>query len=470
MDPTTAVIAAALTLALFAAVGVRAGRTGARDRDAYLAARATQRSGALALSFFASGAGAWVLFAPPEVGVLAGGLGALGYGLAAAAPFAVLAWLGPRIRARVPAGVTLTDFVRLRFGRPVQAYTAVVSVAYMFIFVTAELTAIGGVLALLAGVDPWIPIVAVAAVTAGYTAYGGLPASLRTDRWQAWLVLGLAAAAVVVVSIDDGAPLSHARAGGLFEPTVGGLEALVVLVIAVTAANLFHQGYWQRSWAATDDRQLARGALGAALLSVPVVALLAALGTVAAGAGVVEVPSLAFFSLLTDLPAAVVLLVVVLAVALVCSSTDTLQNGLVALVSQDVADGRLRLGAARLVTIALTVPAVVIAVQGHSVLRLFLVADLLAAATVVPVLLGLWRRATAGGALAGAVAGLLAVVAVGWAGTGSVAGGLRLLTLPDGLDLGAFVAAPVASTVVSLAAGVRRSRRSAEPADPVAAT
>jgi len=44
-----------------------------------------------------------------------------------------------------------------------------------------------------------------------------------------------------------------------------------------------------------------------------------------------------------------------------------------------------------------------------SVLTWFLIADLLCAATVVPILLGIWKRAHPVGALAGCVSGLLTV-------------------------------------------------------------
>jgi len=184
---------------------------------------------------------------------------------------------------------------------------------------------------------------------------------------------------------------------------------------------------------------------------------------IAAGRGDVEVPSLAFFSLLTGLPDWVIVALVVLAVALVASSVDTLENAMVAVIAQDATRGRLPLGAARLATLVLIAPAAYIAVQGHSVLRLFLIADLLAAATVVPVVMGLWRRTTPTAALLGAAAGLLGVVVVGWVRDGSLGDGLDLLTLPAGLDIGAFVAAPLVSgavaVVLSLTAGTVPAER-----------
>lgn len=449
-------------LALFAAVGVLgARRLGFGTRDRYLTARGSQGTGALSLSFFASALGTWILFAPPEVGTFAGLLGILGYAAGQAAAIGIFAALGPAVRRRMPGGSTVLEFVRERFGRTAQGAVGGVSVFYMFIFLTAELTAIGGVLALLGGVDPLITVVAVAAATAAYTAYGGLPASLATDRWQGWLILGLVAFAAVAIGVEVSDPVEGLRAGGAGAVSRLGAETFGVLVIAIVAANLFHQGFWQRVWSARDDRTLVRGALGGAWLILPVVFAMGMAGALAVGAGTVEEPSLAFFSLLQGLPAVAVAVVVALGVSLVASTTDTLQNALTSLVAVDVAAGRVSFGAARLVTILLTIPAAVIAVEGLSVLRLFLIADLLAAMIAFPVFLGLWRRATTPAMLAGSAAGLVAVIGVGWVEAGTLYEGLRLLTLPQdliSLRLGAFVAAPIASGVVTAVLSLIRSR------------
>lgn len=453
-------------LGLFAWVGWRAGRRRQLDRDTYLAARGSQSSFPLALSFLASGLGAWILFTPPEVGTFAGILGVAGYAVAAGLPFVVLALVGPAMRSRLPRGITLTDFVRWRYGRPLQAYVALVSVFYMAIFLIAELTAVGGVLRLMAGVNPLVPVLAVAAVTAAYTAYGGLPASLQTDRWQGWMILGLVGLGLGAVFTRLGDPLPAARAAGLTQLTRVGAESFLVLSIAVAAANFFHQGYWQRLWSARDDRSLVQGAVGGALLTLPVMLVVGLMGMVAAGARLVEVPSLALFSLLEGLPAWALALVVALAVALVASSVDTLQNAVAALVAEDVGGGRLSLGAARWVTVLITLGAAGFALLELSLLRLFLIADLLAAATILPVLLGLWRRTRPGAALAGGLSGLAAVVVLGWVTRGSLGAGLHLLTLPStaqgGLDLGAFLVAPVVSGTVTWLGSVLRPRRRIE--------
>jgi solute:Na+ symporter, SSS family len=450
----TAVVVVLAALGLFAAVGFR---TRLRDESVedYLVARNSQRSAALGLSFLASGLGAWILFAPPEVGAFVGLVAVAGYALGAAGPIVAFALLGPRLRKTVPAGHTLTEFVRERYGRAFHTFVIGVSILYMLVFLTAELTAVGGVTAILSGADPRWAVVATAAVTLAYTAYGGLRASLRTDRWQAWLLMALLAAAAAAV-LDALPDARQAVTGsGLLGVNRVGVEAALTLIIAVTVANLFHQGYWQRVWAARDSSTLIRGAAIGGVAVVPIVLVVGLLGIVAAGTGAeLGASPVPFFALLVDSAPWVAVAVLALGVSLVASSVDTLQNGLAALVVAE--RPRTSLAGARLVTALLMVPAALVALQGLSVLRLFLIADLLCAAVAAPALLGLWSRATARGALAGGVAGLVGAVVPGWKGTGSLWEGVWLATFPDAVPTlppfaGALLASSVVAVVVSLA-------------------
>ncbi|MPZ89482.1 MAG: sodium:solute symporter, partial [Nitriliruptorales bacterium] len=425
---TLGFVTLALALGLFALIGFRARRHGG-DLEDYMVARNSQGAGTLGLSFLASGLGAWILFAPPEVGAFIGLAGIIGYAVAAAAPLLVFALLGPRLRRVVPAGHSLTEFVRLRFGGVFHAYVVGVSVLYMLMFVTAELTAIGAVTATLSGLDARIAVVAVAVATLAYTAYGGLRASLRTDRWQAVLVIVLLAIGGAAAVLALPAPAEALADSGRLTVDRVGIEAGVTLVIAVTAANLFHQGYWQRVWAARGTRSLTLGGSLGGLGSIPVVLAVGLLGILALGAGVdLGDPPVPFFALVPGLPDWVIVVVLVAGVALVASSVDTLENGLAALVAAERPSLSLR--AARVVTVVLMVPAVAVAFQGYSVLRLLLIADLLAATAVVPALLGLWRRATPAGALTGGAAGLIGAVLPGIVATGSLTAGLLLATFP----------------------------------------
>jgi Na+/proline symporter len=439
--------ALAASLLVFIWIGLRA-RAPAGDLDDYLVARNSQGALATGLSFLASGMGGWILFAPPEVAAFVGPVALAGYAVGAALPFLVFAACGAAIRARMPGGRSLAEFADLRFGGGMRRWVALLSALYMLCFLTAELTAIGGITTLLSGVPGAVAVIGVAAATLVYTAWGGLRASIRTDLLQGWLVLVLVALVFVAASLWA-PPVDMARA----LPPVATGDALAValtLVIAVTAANLFHQGYWQRLWAARDVGALARGAAIGGAASVVVVALIGALGLLAVAAGVpLGTPPMPLFALIGQAPPWVALAALVLAVALVASSVDTLQSGIASLIVTERPGTSL--AAARVITVALMVPVVLVALQGLSVLRLFLIADLLCATTVVPLLLGLWRRMSARAAIAGALAGLLGAVLPGWVAHGSFAAGLQAASFPGSIPtLGPFAGALAASAAVSV--------------------
>lgn len=442
LSTTITLVLLGAVLAAFVAIGVRAGRAGGDDVDDYVVARGSQGPGALGLSFLASGLGAWILFAPPEIGALLGIDAVIGYAVAAAGPFLVFAFVGPRLRRLVPSGQGLTEFLRVRFGAAAGTAVALLSLLYMSVFVAAELVAVGGLVEILGGVPRTVTVLVVVGATLAYTAYGGLRASLRTDRWQGWLVMVLLlVAAIAAIDVLE-APVAGAREAGLLGADRVGLESAATLVIAVTAANLFHQGYWQRVWSARDDRALRTGALLGAAMTVPVVLVAGLFGVVAAGAGIAEVPALSVFAVTAGFPTPVVAAVLVLGVALVASSVDTLENGLVALVVEERPGMRLR--DARLWTVLLMLPIAVVGLVASSVLQLFLIADLLCAALVAPALLGLRARTTTTGVVTGATAGLIGAFAAGWLAAGSLGGAVDAVTFPDAVPtlppfLGALV-------------------------------
>ncbi len=441
------IAALAASLLFFIWIALR-DRTPVGSVDDYLTARGSQGALTLGLSFLASGMGGWILFVPPEIGAFVGPVAVVGYALAAALPLLVLAACGPAIRRRLPEGRTIAEYAQERFGAGLRLWVTALSVLYMLCFITAELTAIGAITAMLSELPGSTVILAVAVTTLTYTAWGGLRASLNTDRWQAGLLLGLL---IVVLAVL----LFHLPESGLAQPWPAAplevsLSVALTLGIAVTAANIFHQGYWQRLWCARSDAELRRGAGLGALLIVPVMLAMGALGMLCIALGKNPgTPPIPFFALLSGAPGWLALPVLLLAVALVASSVDTLQSAIASLVV--TARPKVSLSAARWVTVLLMVPVAAVSLQGHSVLRLFLIADLLCTTAVVPVLLGLWQRMTPTAAMAGMVAGLAGAVLPGWVGGGSLAAGVLAATFPSGVPtLAPFLGALIASSVVGL--------------------
>ena len=450
---TAAALAAALFL--FAWLGLRA-RLADGGLDDYITARNSQGARALGLSFLASGMGGWILFAPPEVGALVGPLALAGYALGAALPFIVFAFCGPAIRRFLPQGRSIGEFADACYGTGVRHYVSLISVLYMLCFLTAELTAIGAITSLLSGISGGTVVVGVAVTTLIYTAVGGLRASIVTDQWQALLLIGLLAI-VSVVAIDK---LPEAAPAALPDvPASTALSVALTLVIAVTAANLFHQGYWQRLWSARDTEALSQGALLGGVVTIAVVTVVGGLGILAAISGAdLGQPPIPFFALLTDAPAWLALPALILAITLVASSVDTLQNALASLAVTEKKG--LSITSARWFTVVLMIPVVLVALQGISVLRQFLIADLLCATAVLPVLMGLWRRMNTRAAILGCLAGVLGAILPGWLSGGTVMAGLEAASFPGSIPtLMPFVGALAGSGLISLMVAITCPKR-----------
>jgi Na+/proline symporter len=150
------------------------------------------------------------------------------------------------------------------------------------------------------------------------------------------------------------------------------------------------------------------------------VLLAGALGLMAAGYGVPpEQASVALFALANEvMPTWALMLVLILSLALVMSSMDTLINGITSTMTSDLSRWRSHLPSgqllriARVLTVIVAIPSILIASQGYSVLYLFLIADLVCAGAVFPVFYGLYSRQFSGNAAlissaVGIVAGLL---------------------------------------------------------------
>lgn len=444
-----------VVLAVFAWLGLRVGAD--RNVEGFALAHRSESGRSIGWSFLASGLGAWLLAAPPEIGATSGLVGVAGYVVGVALPLVALVVLGRRVRALLPQGRSLADFARHRYGRAMQLTVAVITLFYMGVVAAAELTAAGGILAQLTGVDSrWI-LAAIVLVTLVYTAYGGLRASLRTDAWQAWLLVGLVVAAGGMLLTRLPEPGAAVARGLGQDTTLVDLEVAVTLIVAILVTTLFHNGMWQRVWAARDDRALRRGAVIGIATRVPLVAAAGLIGVLAVGLGVdLGDPPMPLFALLDGLPAGVMVVLLAMLVALVASSIDTVENGIAALVATEVP--RVGLGGARAATAVAVVPALLVAFQGWSVVRLLMIANLLCAVAVAPAVLGLWRRSTTPGAVAGTAGGLAGAGAYAVAVADDVAGAVAVATFAEGPRLGPLAAAMAAAALVTVIGSLVRPR------------
>ena len=82
----------------------------------YIVGDRDENSFTLTASLTASALGAWILFGPASAATW-GGIGAvIGYALGTAAPMLFMYNFGPKIRKEFPKGLSLTEFIKKRFG------------------------------------------------------------------------------------------------------------------------------------------------------------------------------------------------------------------------------------------------------------------------------------------------------------------------------------------------------------------
>lgn len=465
------------------------------DADKYMSARNTQSSISLVMSFFASGAGAWMLFTVPEAAILGGPIAVLGYAFACVLPLIIFACVAPSLRRSLPYGITFFEFVQARYGTAVNVYVTLVAAFYMFLYLAAEFSSVGSCVATLSQppTDSSIPanippILGTSIITLLYTTLGGLPVSLITDRVQGvgllitcTLLLIAAFGYCLFPTYTDLETANAAAANWRTVSTYGvsggagdSFGMAVVLILAVTSANLMHTGFQQRIWAARDNAAVLNGLWGAALLTLPFTLIFGLLGMLAyaqfgplalLGNGA-DAPYLAFLSaffLIHTMPTGWQVFAIILAVTMVASSADTLQTGMAGLFSPAIdrllcrkaGDGKqlAAMGVNLLLTVAINILAIVLATQNISVLSLFVLADLLCATCAVPVIMGLSEKVHPVAALVGCLAGLLTALVIYGVGWGDEPGSFELLLAAGGLyaktALAAFIATPIVSGLVT---------------------
>jgi len=161
----------------------------------------------------------------------------------------------------------------------------------------------------------------------------------------------------------------------------------------VAATNLFHQGNWQRVFAAKNYEVLNKSLKLSFFLIIPIVFFMGITGIIAVSIESKAGPDLAFFSiLLKDKPELLSMAVIILAISLTVSTIDTLVNAISSLIMVDGKKINKNLKSPNFLVILLSIIAFFIASKGFSILYLFLLADLLCCAAVFSVFYGFYQR------------------------------------------------------------------------------
>ena len=351
----------------------------------------------LTTSLTASALGAWILFGPASAATW-GGIGAvIGYSLGTAFPMFFLIYLGKKIRKEFPKGSSLIEFMRKKFGKSLFKLILLMTIFYMFIFLCAEVTAVAVLINYISGTKLWITALIVLLSTLAYTLYGGLRASIFTDNIQMIVIGVLLLISLFYIKTFIGSEFSFEFINKknpqlLSSSYIPSYTAGLTFFIAVAATNLFHQGNWQRVYAAKNFETLRKSLIISFFIIIPIVFYMGFTGMVAFSLDPTTRPDLGFFVLLLkEQKELLSLLVIVLGLALTISTVDTLVNAISSLI---VVDGKATfkfnkktnyLNLSKYIILFLSFISFIVASKGYDILYLFLLADLFCCAFVLTV-------------------------------------------------------------------------------------
>ena len=370
----------------------------------YLTANRNIGSFTLSTSLIASALGAWILFGPASAATW-GGIGAvIGYALGTAFPMIFLIFLGKKIRNDFPKGSTLIEFLRKKFSKTLFKLILFMTIFYMFVFLCAEVTAVAILINYISGTELWITAFIILTCTLTYTLYGGLRASMFTDNIQMIVITILFLISVFYLTTFTGDAftftfIKEKNPDLLSIKYVPNYTAGLTFFIAVAATNLFHQGNWQRVYAAKNNKVLKQSLIISSIIIIPIVFFMGFSGMVAVSTDPKVIPDLGFFSLLfIEQTEFLSVLIVILGLSLTISTIDTLVNAISSLI---IVDGKATfnfdkktnyLKFSKICLVTLSIVAFFIASKGFSVLYLFLLADLFCCAFVLTVFYSFYNK------------------------------------------------------------------------------
>lgn len=247
----------------------------------------------------------------------------------------IFAFLAPRVRARIPGGYTLPDWMKYRFNdRRVHVAYMVPYIWYQIMAVTVQLFVGGMMLNFLTGIPLNTVMILMLIVAMAYSLISGLRASVVTDFVQmAFIILG----GLIILPWVAGAAGPGAISGGLgglakntniFDPKVA-FSFGIVTSIGLIAGSISDQQYWQRSFAIRRSQLVPSFVMGGILFGIVPIAL-SILGFIAAnpamGIALPEgtgLPMIGIATVAKLLPVWAAVFFVIMLLAGLCSTLDS---------------------------------------------------------------------------------------------------------------------------------------------------
>ena len=371
--------------------------------NTYLVSDRNEGVFSLSATLIASSLGAWILFGPPTAATWGGFGSVLGYALGTAFPMILLIFFGKKIRQLLPQGKSLTELVLKKFGKNLFQLIFSLMIFYLFIFLCAEITAISKLINYISGLNILISASIILLFTLTYVLFGGLKATIRSDRIQFVIIILLFFYLIFSVFLENNNNLNLNIFQEKFikfdsKSLISSFQFGFVFFIAVAATNLFHQGNWQRVYAAKNEKILIKSLLISSVIIFLIVLFMGIAGSVSKLNELKFNEDLAFFSIILNKNDIFIsLIVLIFSLCLTISTVDTLLNSISSLTiihSEDFFNLKYLKNKklSNVVLILLSIVCLIIAYYQFSVLYLFLLADLLCCACVYVIFKGLYQK------------------------------------------------------------------------------
>ena len=372
------------------------------DNRDYIIGNRDENTFSLTTSLAASALGAWVLFGPASAATW-GGIGAvIGYALGTAAPMLLLYNFGPKIRKEFPKGLSLTEFIRKRFGIGILKLSLFLILFYLVIFLIAEVTAIAFLLKFISKTPLWITAGITLIICLLYILRGGFKLSIITDKYQFIIIATLILTSVILILGNlemSSFKLIKKNSPNFFSNKyLPNYTAGLTFFIAVAATNLFQQGNWQRVLAAKNNLVLKKSLIYSSIITFLIVLWMGYTGLISFSINSKVIPDLAFFDLILSNSYIIIISILVLALALTLSTIDTLINAISSIlivngnqISKSIFGSSLK-KKTNYIILLICILVFILASKGFSILYLFLLADLFCCAAVVTIFYGFFNK------------------------------------------------------------------------------
>ena len=373
-----------------------------QNKSNYIIGNKDENTFSLTTSLSASALGAWILFGPASAATW-GGIGAvIGYAFGTATPMLLLYNFGPKIRKEFSKGLSLTEFIKKRFGLGVLKISLFLILFYLTIFLIAEVTAIAFLINFISNTPLWITAGITLIICLLYILKGGFKLSIITDKYQFIVIAVLIFISAIIIlgklEINSFELIKQNASNLVNSKYLPNYTAGLTFFIAVAATNLFHQGNWQRVFAAKNNLILKKSLIYSSIIIFIIVFWMGYSGLISLSLNSNVIPDLAFFDLILNNNFIITISILVLALALTLSTIDTLINAISSIfivngnqINKSISGKSVR-NKTNYIIIFICILVFILASKGFSILYLFLLADLFCCSAVVTIFYGFFNK------------------------------------------------------------------------------